>query len=75
MFTLTFMLIVSLLCLAIPVVIYLRMLITGPADRARIHTRMAAHRRGPEQDTAPSRQTEAVPCHPVAQGASEVSSS
>ncbi|MEV0592460.1 hypothetical protein [Nonomuraea cavernae] len=71
----TFAFIVTLLCLAVPVAIYLRMLITGPAERARIHTHMAAHRRGPEQDTAPSRQTEAVPCHPIAQEASEVSSS
>ncbi|MFI6530823.1 hypothetical protein ACIBHY_00165 [Nonomuraea sp. NPDC050547] len=87
---LTVMLIGSLACLAVPVAIYLRMLITGPADRARIHARMAAHRRGPDsgartrtppsvptstQGAAPSRQTEAAPCHPAADNAQEVSSS
>lgn len=83
---LTVMLIGSLACLAVPVAIYLRMLITGPAERARIHARMAAHRRGPDSGTrtrvptskqgaAPSRQTKAAPCHPAADNAHEVSSS
>ncbi|MFB4273367.1 hypothetical protein [Nonomuraea sp. GTA35] len=77
---LTFACIATLACLAIPVAIYLRMLITGPAERARIHARMAALRRGPDSPTitqgaAPSRQTETAPCHPAADNAHEVSSS
>ncbi len=41
----TFATIAALICLAVPVSIFVRMVITGPRVRAQIHDRMSEHRR------------------------------
>lgn len=43
MFTIAF--IASLICLAVPLSIYIRMIITAPRTRAEIHAHMSAYRR------------------------------
>lgn len=75
--------IVSLICLAVPVSIFVRMVITGPRVRAEIHAHMSEHRRtccGPHiptdtQGAASSAKTLAAPCNPAPSNGNEVTSS
>ncbi len=50
--------IITLACLAVPVSVFVRMVITGPRVRAQIHDRMSEHRRTCCGHRATARQTD-----------------